>query len=240
MWRFASVLLLGISFVRASIAQQSVGVFAEHTDVGQVLHPGSTTYDAKTGTYTLRGSGTNMWSTEDAFQFAWKKVSGDVALSALVQFPDTRGNEHKKAVLILRQSLDADSVYVDIALHGNGLLALQYRDEKGGTTSEVKSATTATGTVTFVSGKNQSLNKIASGLFRLIRRGNYAYMSLGSQGSGGAFAYDGESIRIPLEGDFYVGIGVCAHDKDASEEATFSNVELKTLPPATAQPIVYS
>ncbi|HZQ19551.1 MAG TPA: hypothetical protein VFA90_12575 [Terriglobales bacterium] len=233
---FAAVILICVF----APAQQSLGIFTDHSDVGTILHPGSTTYDAKTGTYTLRGSGFNMWSTEDAFQFAWTKVSGDVALSALVAFSNSSGNEHKKAVLILRQSLDADSVYVDIALHGNGLLALQYRDEKGGTTSEVKSATTATGTVTFVSGKNQSLNKIASGLFRLIRRGNYAYMSLGSQGSGGAFAYDGESIRIPLEGDFYVGIGVCAHDKDASEEATFSNVELKTLPPATAQPIVYS
>ncbi len=240
MWRFASVLLLGISFGRASIAQQSVGVFAEHTDVGQVLHPGSTTYNAKTGTYTLRGSGTNMWSTEDAFQFAWKKVSGDVALSALVQFPDTRGNEHKKAVLILRQSLDPDSVYVDIALHGNGLLALQYRDEKGGTTREVKSATTAITKVTFVSGRNEYPAKVASAFLRLTRRGNYAYMSLATPNQAGTLAYDGESIRIPLEGEFYVGLGVCAHDKDAVEEAMFSNVELKSLPPSSEQPALYS
>ena len=61
----------------------------------------------------------------DAFQFAWKKISGDVEISADVSFPNSGGNEHKKAVLMLRQSLDADSVYADVALHGNGLTSLQ-------------------------------------------------------------------------------------------------------------------
>jgi len=29
-----------------------------------------------------------------------------------------------------RPSLDADSPYIDIAMHGNGMTALQFRDEK--------------------------------------------------------------------------------------------------------------
>src|SRR5437762_3842293 len=102
-------------------AQGPMGIFEDHSDVGTVLHPGSATFDSAKHTYTLTGSGENMWSTADAFQFVWKKASGDLDLSADISFLNTAGNEHKKAVLILRQSLDADSVYADIALHGNGM-----------------------------------------------------------------------------------------------------------------------
>jgi len=226
--------------VRCSVAGESLGIFSDHADVGAVLHPGSVAYDAASGTYTLRGSGFNMWGAADAFQFAWTKVSGDVELTALVQFPDSRGNEHKKAVLIFRQSLNPDSTYVDIALHGNGLLALQYRDETGGATREIRSATIATTNRASATGEKQYPMKTATALLRLSRRGGYAYMSVAPDSGADVRGYDGESVRIPLEGEFYAGVGVCAHDKDAVEEATFSKVELKNLPASTAQPVLYS
>ena len=40
---------------------------------------------------------------------------------------------------MIRQSLDADSAYADVALHGNGLTSLQARDEKGAATHEIQS-----------------------------------------------------------------------------------------------------
>src|SRR6202035_445062 len=107
-----------------------VGIFQSHQDVGAVLHPGSTKFDDANHTYTVTGSGNNMWATEDDFQFAWEKMSGDVAIAADISILGRGGNPHKKAVLIVRQSLDPDSIYADIALHVNGLTALQYRDEK--------------------------------------------------------------------------------------------------------------
>ena len=39
---------------------------------------------------------------------------------------------------MIRQSLDADSAYVDVALHGDGLTSLQFRDAKGAATHEVQ------------------------------------------------------------------------------------------------------
>jgi TolB protein len=49
------------------------------------------------------------------------------------------------------------------------------------------------------------------------------------------------SIKIHLNGQFYVGIGVCAHDKDAVEKAVFSNVDLQTpAPVASAETVLYS
>jgi Tol biopolymer transport system component len=221
-------------------AQTPVGIFENHSDVGTVLHAGTAAYDPAKKIYALTGSGENMWITHDEFQFAWKKVSGDVQLSALVRFLDSGGNEHKKAVLVFRQSLDTDSVYVDIALHGNGLLALQYRDEKGGATGEVISPNPGLVGVTTGTGANQVTTNLAQALLRLTRRGHYIYMSVGPPMPGDVPAYEGESIRIPLEGDFYAGIGVCAHDKNAVEQATFEGVELKQLAPSSAQPVLYS
>ena len=98
-----------------------VGIFESHSDVGTVLHSGSVEYDAAKKTYTISGSGENMWSTADAFQFVWKKMAGDISLIADISFLTKTGNEHKKAVLMLRQSLDGDSVYADVALHASGL-----------------------------------------------------------------------------------------------------------------------
>ena len=229
-WMQALAATLILSVAQCS-AQNSVGIFEDHADVGAVLHPGSATFDPATKTYTLKGSGENMWSTADAFQFAWKKISGDVELTADISFLNSAGNEHKKAVLIFRQSLDPDSVYADIALHGNGLAALQYRDEKGGTTHEIQSKASPPW---FRFPKNTLL----PWRLRITRRGNNVYMSVGATGE--APIYDGESYHVHLEGTFYVGIGVCAHDKDAVEQATFSNVELRALPPSAGQPVLYS
>jgi TolB protein len=232
-------LVIALAFLCIPLCHaQSLGIFTDHADVGNVLHPGSTTYDSSKNAYTLIGSGENMWARADAFQFAWKKISGDMEISADVSFPNSGGNEHKKAVLMLRQSLDGDSVYADVALHGNGLTSLQFREEKGGMTTEVQSKANNKVHLTFVSGSNKYPTDYTGAHLKLIRRGAYVSLFIGATGSNPA--YDGESIPIPLQNDFYVGIGVCSHDKDVVEEAKFSNVEIKSLLPSTAQPVLFS
>ncbi len=135
----SAVLCVAPVHLVAQSATGAVGIFEGHADVGTVLHPGSVDYDKAQRTYTISGSGENMWFGTDAFQFVWKKVSGDVTLTADISFLTATGNEHKKAVLILRQNLDADSVYADVALHASGLTSLQFRDEKGVVTREIQS-----------------------------------------------------------------------------------------------------
>ncbi len=204
----------------AKPATAPLGIFEEHGDIGTVLHPGSVEYDASRKSYTLTGSGENMWFTADAFQFVWKKMSGDVTLTADISFPTTTGNPHKKAVLMLRQNLDPDSVYADVALHGVGMTALQYRDEKGAITREIQS------------------NLSSPRRLRIAKRGDYVYMALSA--ADGEPEVAGGWLRVPLQGDFYVGIGVCSHDKDVIEKAVFSRVDLATPASTTAKPTLYS
>jgi TolB protein len=198
----------------ATQEKAAVGAFEAHGDVGNVLHAGSVEYDGAKQSYTIAGSGENMWLGADAFQFAWKKMSGDVTLSADISFSGSGGNAHRKAVLVIRQNLDANSVYADVALHGNGLTALQFRDEKGGITQEVRSQISAPGRV------------------RIEKHG--AYFAMWLVGPNGKFEMAGGSPKIELKEPFYVGIGVCSHDKDVVERAVFSNVEVTTVPVSIA------
>jgi hypothetical protein len=195
-------------------ASSPTGIFEGRGDVGTVLHAGSVEYDAAKQSYTMAGSGENMWFSSDAYQFAWNKMSGDVTLTADISFIGKGGNEHRKAVLMIRESLDADSRYADIALHGNGMPALQYRDEKGAPTHEVQAST-------------WSPKRL-----RIEKRGEYFTMWLTDEK--GEFHLAGGSPRITLKEPFYVGIGVCSHNKDVVEKAVFTRVELKAAEPVAA------
>ena len=204
----------------APSAHGEIGIFQDQQDVGNVLHAGSARYDAARQSYTITGSGANMWFGEDDFHYVWKKVTGDVALAANIGFVGTTGNNHRKAVLMIRQSLDAGSTSVDLARHGDGLTSLQYRDAPSADTHEVESALEAPARV------------------RIEKRGDfvYAYVSNAS----GKLVPSGAATKIKLSGEYYIGLGVCSHDKDASETAIFSKVKLDTLGPATGKPVLYS
>ena len=192
-----------------------LGIFEGQSDVGSVTPPGTLVYDAAAHTYTLTSAGANLWTTVDAFHFVWKKISGDVSLTADIDFPVTTGdhNPHRKALLMFRQTLDPDSVYADAAQHGVGLTALQYRSTKGAITQDIE------------------LNIAAPKKLRIEKRGDSITMFL-SMGTEPLHAV-GASIRLHLDEPFYVGIGLCSHDVNVVEKAVFSNVELKPLPPAT-------
>ena len=73
---------------------------------------------------------------------------------------------------------------------------------------------------------------------RIEKRGDYFYAFV--SGSDGKLQVAGASTKLALTGPFYIGIGVCAHDKDVVEKAVFSNVKLASLPPATGKPVLYS
>ena len=196
----------------AKTNENSIGMFEGHGDVGEVgaAHRGSLEYDAGKETYTIAGGGENMWFGKDAFQFAWKRVSGNVTLTADIAFVGAGKNPHRKAVLMVRQSLDADSAYADVAVHGEGLTSLQFREAQGGTTHEVQA------------------NVSAPKRVRLVKRGGYYTMFVA--GEDGKFVLAGASPLIDVKEPFYVGIGVCSHEKDVVEKAVFSKLDLRERP----------
>ena len=102
-----SVFLFAFQFVYCQ--KSNLGIFEAQGDIGKVGIPGLVEYDPDNGTYKITGGGTNMWFTGDEFHFVWKKASGDISIAANITWPDTLGNPHKKACLIIRQNLDTNS-----------------------------------------------------------------------------------------------------------------------------------
>jgi Tol biopolymer transport system component len=191
----------------AQTSSGAIGIFEGRTDIGEVVRPGVAEYDATSKSYRVTAAGENMWSTKDAFYFLWQEVSGDIEISADVAFPQEGGRPHRKAALILKQDMDADGVYADAALHGSGMAALQYRRTKGASTQDIE------------------LNIDMPRRVRIVKRGDEITMFLSMRGE--PLHQAGASIKLHFEGRFYAGIGVCSHNKDGTETAVFSNVELK-------------
>ncbi len=208
------VLSAALAVLPASLfaATPQLGLFEGQADVGSVTPAGRLAYDETSHIYAISDAGANLWSTVDGFHFVWKKVSGDVSLTAEMTFPDSSGSPspHRKAVLMFRQTLDADGVYADAAEHGSGMTALQYRRERGATTQDIE------------------LNITSPRRVRLEKRGDTITMYLSMTGE--PLHQVGASIKLHLDGGFYAGIGVCSHNKDVIEKATFSNVDLAPLP----------
>ena len=200
-----------MSSIFAGLAQSAgLGLFAGHTDIGNVAKAGSAEFDTKAGVYRVTGGGENMWFTNDACHFVWKRVEGDVALAADIRWPIAGGNAHRKACLILRQSLAADAAYADAVLHGDGLTSLQYRESSGAPTREIQS------------------NVSGPARLQIEKRGDYVSMSIAPAGE--PLRPAGGSFRIELKSPFYVGLAVCAHDNQVLETAEFSNVSITTPP----------
>ena len=212
-------------YIPLSVAQSgTVGVFEGQSDVGSVVPPGTASFDRATGVYTIRSAGANLWGTTDGFHYLWKKVSGDVSLTADIDFPEKTGshNEHRKAILIFRQTLDADGAYVDAAQHGVGLTALQFRDTKGATTESIE------------------LNIDPPKRLRIEKHGDEFTMFVSLHGE--PLHQVGAATKMHLDEPFYAGIGLSAHDPNTVETATFAHVELKPLvaPSVAPQMALYS
>jgi TolB protein len=200
-----ATLLLFPSFLSAQQQVGASGIFEGSTDIG-TTHKGSTVYVPATGDYRLTGSGADLWGAADEFHFAWVRLSGDVTLTADVRFPTSSNERLRKAVLMVRQSLDPGSAYADIAIHGDGHITLQYRKVTGGNTED----TTST--------------EHGSTRLRIERKGNQYTVSAGVVGQKLTAS---PPVTIILNDPVYVGIGICPHNADGFEEAIFSNVKIE-------------
>src|SRR4051794_7104449 len=130
-------LLLTCLLAASAFAQAGkLGAFTNSDDVGDPPIKGSAEFDAANGQYRITGSGTDIWGRADQFHYVWREMSGNFSISASAKFL-TEGIAHRKAVIMLRKSIDADSAFLQLAVHGDGTPAVQFRTTKGDTTNTV-------------------------------------------------------------------------------------------------------
>src|SRR5258708_1139457 len=148
-----------------------------------------------------------------------ERMTGNFTLSTRARFVGAGVEAHRKLGWTIRPSLETGSPHVTAALHGDGLMSLQFRRAAGATTEEVKS--------------RDSLPN-ADAEIQLERRDGVYLMSAARFGDTLATR---ELTGVTLPDTVYVGLFVCAHNDTVMERAAFSNVRITT--PARADLVRY-
>ncbi|GET22607.1 TolB family protein [Prolixibacter denitrificans] len=182
-----------------------IGVFNQATDIGKVKIKGSTIYNPEMQTYTLTGSGANIWGTSDEFQFAHKKLGGDFIMTCMAHFKGEGVDPHRKMGLMFRSDLTGGSVYADAAIHGDGLTSLQYRPEANVETKEVKAELSAPDVI------------------QLERQGDTIIMRAAKFGNP---LQETGRVELQLPDTVYAGLFIGSHNPDVSETAVFENFRI--------------
>ncbi|MFK7735062.1 MAG: TolB family protein [Pirellulaceae bacterium] len=198
------ILMCGCCTVSISSAAD-IGQFTTSRDIGDVKNAGSAKYDAERQFYEIAGSGTNMWFDKDECQFVYRKLSGDFILRTRAHLIGEGVDPHRKLGWMIRTSLDTDSPYVDVAVHGDGLTSMQFRRTVGAETEQVESKLTGPDVI------------------QLSRRNGTYVMSVAKYGD---TLSSEELTEIELGDEVYVGLFVCSHNADVVEKAVFENVRI--------------
>lgn len=179
-------------------------------DVGFVGAPGAATHTS--GTFTVRGSGADIWGAADAFQFVYQRVDGDFTFEARVAGVEGT-HDWTKAGLMVRRSLDADSAHhFLLASRGKGL-AYQRRIVKG---FESEHTSLETGSVGVT--------------FRVRRAGGSVRLEIRRAGE---TAFSTVAVQPLAEGPVYIGLAVTSHDFARLATGTFDGVAVRPGGPGT-------
>lgn len=221
--KFSSLLLL-VFLVTVARAQNRVGIFEGHADIGKPKKAGTVQYDETTQTYTLTGGGYNIWFNRDEFHYVYNRIKGDFILTADFSFAAAGGNAHKKIGWMIRETLDDQSANINASAHGDGLLALQWRPLRGAYMRDPEDE------ILFPKKKYQTI--------QLERIGKKITMSIANPGE--PLQVVGSHEMKDMRDSVYAGIYVCSHDSDVVEEARVWNVRIDrpVINPYIANPVV--
>jgi hypothetical protein len=185
------------------------------TSVGSVGITGNSSYDGSTDTFTVEGSGADIYGTSDAFHFVRRteKLSGDGTIEARVVSVENT-NAWAKAGVMIRQTTgdpaQANARNIMVAVTpGNGV-TLQQRTSNGGSTAHAEAAFSAprevrlvrAGTTVTASYKNNSGQWVALGI------------------SGGA------TFTVAANSEVEVGLAVTSHNNSTLCTAVFDGVRV--------------
>lgn len=204
-----SLIFLSFSFLSLSIkAQQKLGMFEEHGDIGKNVKPGAAKYIPETNQYVISGAGENVWADHDEFHYVWKKMKGDFILYTKAEFLGNGVNSHRKFGWMVRKSLDGNSAHINAVEHGDGLTSLQFRRKSGAVTEEIKAKITK------------------ANIIQLERKGGVYTMRVAVYGE--PFVTE-QVADIDLGDEVYVGLFVGSHNSDVVETGIFKDVSI-TVP----------
>lgn len=199
-----------------------IGIFQGQSDIGSAVVPGSASYNPATKQYAITSAGYNIWYSRDEFRYLWTRMSGDVSLAAHVTFPDPKGFDDRKAVLVIRQNLDDDSKEAMAGEHGTGMVHLAWRPKRGDGFKDFEYRFAAVG---LPGGDPDGAGDLKVRRIGIEKRGDSIALFISVRGE--PMHQFGPPIVLHFDGPFYVGIGFCSHLPATLDTAVLSDVFLE-------------
>lgn len=179
-------------------------------NIGAVGQAGSASYS--NNSFTVGGSGSDIWGTADAFRYVYQDLNGDGTIIARVA-SQTNTDPWAKAGVMIRENTNGSSKHASMFVSAANGLAFQRRTTTSGS-SEHTSGSSGTAPV----------------WVRLQRSGNTITASRSSDGNSWTTV---GSTSISMSAGVKVGLAVTSHNNSNTSTAVFSNVSVsQTAPPA--------
>ncbi|MCU0914143.1 MAG: DUF1349 domain-containing protein [Planctomycetes bacterium] len=179
---------------------------------GRAGPSGGLTYDASNQTYTLTGSGTDIWNNSDQFHYAYKTLSGDGTMVARVTTIGAGANTWAKGGVMIRQSLAAGSTHAYMPLTANS-------DGTAGNGASFQRRLAADG----ASSNSDSGVKIVPPYWVKIERKGADFSGFVSP-DGQTWTQIGTAQTIAMADPVLIGLAVTSHDAATQRTFTFDGV----------------
>jgi hypothetical protein len=182
------------------------------TDIGNVGKPGSTSYDASTGTFTITGGGnygTDFFSTADAAHFVYVPITGNGMITVQVE-SITANDATTPSGIAIRDSLSPSAAEDFLGLRPDQHLIENVRTSDGGTADNL-----------YVS------PSVVPQYLRLVRSGNT--VSSYSSTDGVNFSLDHTDTISGFGATVYAGLVVSSSNPAYTSTAVFNNVSVSSL-----------
>ena len=161
------------------------------------------------GTYTMTGSGTDIWNQADEFHFAYKELTGAGSIVAKVE-SITNTHSWAKAGVMIRGTLEPDSKYAFVCVTPNNGISFQYRffpDTDSDSTTQAD---------------------IAAPHWIKLERSLSSRFTAYHSTNGSTWVPVANSLPqyISMNTSVYVGLALTSHDDAQTCQAKFSNVRI--------------
>lgn len=211
------LLFLSIFLLTGTIAmaQNPVGIFSNHADIGNPKIKGAANYNTTDQSYHLKAAGYNIWFGRDEFHYAYNKIKGDFILTANFKILGAGVDPHRKIGWMVRAGEGEEAAHMSATVHGDGMISLQWRKMRGAYMRDPQDEIFT--------------RKKATEIVQLERLGKVFIMRVAHPGE--PLQEIGRTDAIEMPDEALAGIFMCSHNADVLEEGLAWNVRIeKTVP----------
>jgi hypothetical protein len=179
-------------------------------DIGMPALAGSASSNG--GTFTVSGSGADIWGSSDRFNYVSRAVRGDITITARVASQENTSSWAKSGVAI-RESTAANAAHVSLYVTPGHGVNMQYRSARGASSVQLA-----------------QIAGVAAPYWVRVQRSANSFTGFAS--ADGVNWTQVGSIAVTLASSATAGLAVTAHDNTVLNTSSFDQVSIAGSLPA--------